>query len=760
MAERSDNFSLFKSQQDTSAVSSIYDFLGRPILWFKGNLNTTDAITTFKFAAQWSLFPIAPIWYDKIKGHYGFRGDLKLRLQVNANRYMQGIYMLYYVPTAGAQTNTGSRAEQKVNAHMFSLIQRTQLPNVQINVSCETEVELIIPYQSMLPFVPIHASAPTFNLGNIYIVPYSPLVSPTGSSSAGFSLFASWVNVKLQGASTPQMASIPEEEQKKLQIGPVSTALSNISKAATIVSHIPLLSSFASTAAWASNLGARVASAFGYSKPIIVSPHTRVLRNTFQGWNNSDVADASQPLSLLASNTVPVQSGAMGNDIDEMSVSYIAQKWSYIDQFEWNEVATDPAGTVKYTAFIHPGNFSDTYSDNTLSVTCFTPLAFCSEMFNMWRGGIKFRFKIAKTEFHSGRLAVSYLPFDDDYVPVPGNTTLENTYYLERDILDIRYGREFTLTVPYMNHMPYRSTFDRPSTGRLQIHVLDPLTRPSSVSSSITVLVEVCGAEDIEFAVPRPSPLVPYIPSTIQMASLEQECEIVDKTIGSMRLGPNITKFAELCVGEKIVSFRQLLKSTNYLPIAYTRVDTNCSAIMPQVWEPYDNSIVGTHSPPPSSWPDMYSFMSSIFAAFSGSIRIKIMSSEATKNKWLTRLIQTTIQPTLVQPVLTPTTIFPNIANMGLAVVSDPLVSGGIELLTPFYSRTNIHSTFDTLYSANGLPNASNRTEFVYTATQYLEDLSPAYARSGGDDINFYGFISIPPFYDYQGLSSEPTSFQ
>merc|ERR1712137_1362345 len=141
----------------------------------------------------------------------------------------------------------------------------------------------------------------------------------------------------------------------------------------------------------------------------------------------------------------------------------------------------------------------------TGNVFNFTPIAGLANVFHNWRGGLRFKFKFAKTPYHSGRLAVSFLPANINTLlgadTTPFDVTLQDSAFLHREILDLREAFEFEFTVPYTANIPYLNV--KQPMGRLVIHVLNPLIGTEIVSDDIDFAVEVSGAEDLEFFGPR-----------------------------------------------------------------------------------------------------------------------------------------------------------------------------------------------------------------------------------------------------------------
>jgi len=218
----------------------------------------------------------------------------------------------------------------------------------------------------------------------------------------------------------------------------------------------------------------------------------------------------------------------------------------------------------------------------------FPPVTLLARSFAQWRGSMKFRFKIVKTEFHSGRLVVSYNSYDGRQVSL--SSSLAQTDSLWREIIDIRETSEFEVCVPYVSGSPWRMTANTESVGKLSIHILDALQAPSTVSSSVSVIVEVAGGDDFDVSIPMGDIYVPYVPLSVQAQSGYKVIDCDD--LGSSKM-PKTNRIHETTVGEKVVSIRGLLKGIsrensyttltgiNLLPVTSTQTLTVCPFAIP-----------------------------------------------------------------------------------------------------------------------------------------------------------------------------------
>lgn len=569
---------------DTQIATDIADFLSKPIVVQSGIIQSTDTSTTFATLEVLASHVSNDVSSRKVAGFLGIRATQVLRLQINANRFQQGRYILFWIPFCGGG-NTGANSNGS-----YELIRRrankttvTQLPHVEIDINSTTEAILEIPFVSVHPFYPLPASSSYgFCLGYYGLYPYSPISVPSGLTVAQYTIYSSLKDVKLVAPTYPQMSftrskrsSNPTEtEQSEKGLGPVSSTAYHIKAIADLGTlFVPALSFISQPVSWAMDIMKKVASSVGYSNPIDLSNVTRAVQTLQPFANNCDMVDASMPLSLFGCNQIEVLPGFAGSDVDEMSIDYIKTIPAYLTSFTMTTAQT--AGTKLYALNFDPSAMYNTFVD-TGAVTTYTntPITFLLKLFQVWRGSIRVTFKIVKTEFHSGRIEIVYFPQEPFGVNgvVPNTSTATNRAYVHREIVDIRSGTQIDILLPYVSVVPWRVVGD--ILGSMQVYVVNELLAPPTVSSSITFLVEVAGGPDFSVNIPRNHSMVPIIPTSPQMSfrTKGNDHAIVTEELGNSS-NPDVTLIeARVCIGEQIVSLNSLLKKAenflSYTPTA------------------------------------------------------------------------------------------------------------------------------------------------------------------------------------------------
>lgn len=757
-----------------SQSDSIKVFLAKPQVIQRGNLANTDLSTTFPSYVMPGHLLSKKLVADKVRGYYGFRATLVFTLQVNAERFQQGRYMLTWVPLGGARISSGAPGLYWNNAHSSTIVQRSQLPRVEFDLNCDTTAELRIPFASSLDYYPLAAMTDPNQFGSFGVLrlfPYYALESVAGPNTASYTLWGHFEDVELIGAAMPQDLQFQSNFQSKttrknksiaeaesVGVGPISSMAFKVSRAAKFFNPVPLLGNYSDSLAWASDIVGNAASVFGWSAPANMAPVTQVARRALPFATNVNKVDNSSPLSLDTTNQVEVMPGFGGTNSDELDIPTFVGRPFYNYGFSFPKLAT--AGANLKTWNVCP--MDDISSRTVGGITLFDmgPCQYMCYKFTYWRGSMKYKFKVVKTEFHSGRISVTFTPFASKTVQVLYNSL--GVDFVQRDIIDIREHSEFEITVPYISTTPYRPTDILQqgfSMGVMSIDVVDPLIAPDTVPSDIRFLVEMSMCEDAEFAGVPNGLFVPAGEIEFQSAfqSQNQTCSILSKTIGNTTPGVCQIDTAKAAVGEKITNLRLLLKK--FYPIIplesigvgkYLRVFPFCYPYLHRTGVPITTSSI----------PDFMGELGSMFLFSRGGVRIKYIPNvdvdnvcvimEATKNSGTNSQIISTGS----------STIGGTTGNLGYITSKSNYVfaksrENFVEVQVPQYmyihSRNSVDDAIGNFNYAqtNAVGSLVSPFTISFTEAKFNEsdraDLNGAVFRGASDDFNFSYFVSIPP---------------
>lgn len=559
-----------KSGIAENKVHDIKNFLARPVKCASGVWSTAAAQKTQLFSMEIPTHVLSdPMYRQKLSGFLGFRATTVVRLQINAERFQQGRLILHYLPI---EPYLSAVRVNVANSHLTLI---TQQPHVDFDVSTDTEVVLRIPFINIYNYYNLLNGSGIF--GRFYLTVYAPLESPSGPSDAAYMVWCSFEDVELEFPTISLQAGISSSrkgrgepsmnEAESSGVGPISGLLSRVSKAAGILGEIPFLSSFTAPASWAADIVSRSAKAMGWSKPTYMTNANRMQSSLFPNMLNVDGVDMGQKMALCGENHIENLPGFAGTDVDEMSIASLVQRPCYIGSFQW--MVSDPEATVLDYWRLDPRGLScqSTVNNGTsnFEVTYPTPAFYLENLFYYWRGSVNFTFKVIKTEFHSGRIMFAFAP---GKILDPELVTYTNSEYLYREILDLRSSNEISFSIPFVATVPYLKRFEH--FGVLKAFVVNPLRAPTTVSNTVTILTEVSWGADFEVAFHRPVDVNGLRPVLYTQAGVGERSgeELRGAQIGSTP--PNIGSGsvqntgelapARFCIGERIMSLRQLLK--------------------------------------------------------------------------------------------------------------------------------------------------------------------------------------------------------
>jgi hypothetical protein len=262
--------------------------------------------------------------------------------------------------------------------------------------------------------------------------------------------------------------------------------------------------------------------------------------------------------------------------VDELALSYITSKESYLTQFPWTvaRVANDALFSIRVGppwAYSAPNYYLPAVTFATLP-------------FKYSRGTMIYRFQIVASGFHKGRLLVVW----DPTAQTGGPET--NVQYSK--IIDLSDERDFTfevgwgspvawLDVPALGTtVPYSTTVFSTNGGTsfngvVSVYVLNELTTPNSVANNdININVFVAACADYKLTVPTSvqiNTLGDKNSQTPQSGTFEEvdtemknapRNDMAKETIAMCE--PIVDHTDEVYIGESIVSFRTLLKRYSY----------------------------------------------------------------------------------------------------------------------------------------------------------------------------------------------------
>lgn len=551
IAQLSSDYLLMTAREERE--HSIKDFLKRPIVIHTALWNSTQPPETQLYTANFPEALISNAMYqEKLRGFVGLRATLVIKVQVNSQPFQQGRLMLQYFPYA-------QYMPERVKIVNSTLQGRSGCPRTDLDISVGTEIEMRIPYVS--PHVYYNLITGQGSFGAIYLLVYSQLRDQaSGTGSIEYTVWAHLEDVDIQyptgahiytgnspnffsmahslssGKATAHelhqlirsnahkngpdkiFAQVGVELKQLKENASVSAAVGKISETVSGLSKVPILGNFLTKPAWITNQMTNILKILGFSKPTTQGLPCETKLRTQARMANFDGADASHKMALSSANEIETKPGLAGTSVDEMELSHVLSIPNYWDRFTWD--SNQQTGTVLWDNYVTPYKVKP-YSDTVKDRFRCTHMGFVANTFGYWRGSIVYTFKFVKTQYHSGRLRIGFIPFYYDETISQGQPDMSK---VQQTIVDLRTSTEVSFTVPYISTRPWMFCV-RPEaewlgtnqqfiysavTGIVRVEVLNQLVAANNVHSGIDVIVEVSGGPDLTFACPNAPSYVPY----------------------------------------------------------------------------------------------------------------------------------------------------------------------------------------------------------------------------------------------------------
>jgi len=592
---------------------SIIDFLGKPVLvggapitYSTGSTKNSNLLTQNMGA----LLTGNTYWANKIQGFNLVRGTWVIRAEANAQPFYQGKVLLHYLPCVTNFQSYDATWQNRYNittstTGQSALIAKYQHPHVEMDMR-RTVATMRIPYITPLDYYQLESSVTPYDWGTLYVDSVVPLAVGLSApdNSMYISIYAYMEDVELAAPLLPQTSCSERcdpvislllagdiesnpgpgkgrmDREVQESKGPVSAGLSTLSSVASTLSSIPQLNVVAEPVSWAAAVASNVASMFGWSKPRILDNTEVMAAQQARYFGVADGNEVAYPLGLICDNKVELTDRYAITSEDEMSFRYLMSFPAYVQDLTWTRTSAINASLLSksVTPLLWFVPDSTTHTHN-ITWGVGAPSWYLANFFEYWRGTVKLTLKFIKTQFHTGRLQVTFTPSLFE-TTAPGNV---NSLPSIREIIDIREQEEITFTFPWLVPYKYLSlqksagAYTNQTSGWVDIVVLNELRAPETCSQSITIQVFWTPGEDFEYQVPtKPYGIlgVPFSPQTSESERFPPELDltvfgiepnpgpevqIVDKPIATVSVSSTNTDHSSKCIGEHFLSIKQLL---------------------------------------------------------------------------------------------------------------------------------------------------------------------------------------------------------
>jgi len=484
-------------------------FLARPTLIDTTTWATTDSIGVLKTFQPWYLFLSNTAIRKKIDNYAFLRGNLHIKVVINASPFQYGALRLCYSPLLGFVSD---KIRTNPTSSIPLLTPYSQQPGFYVYPQANSGGELVCRFFLHKNWLDITSASEVQNMGTINHLVYKTLAVAVagGTSSVTVRTYAWMTDVELM-ASTSKLSLQANDEYG---VGPVSQPASAISSVASMLTNVPVIGRFARATEIGAGALSKIATLFGYTNVPVITDVSPLHPMNAPMLASAHIGTPIQKLTLDPKQELSIDPSPHGiGSADELALSYLRNKESFYGSTSWS--TSDVIGTQIFNTRISPSLWQQVDVNNTLAAPVgkrvyHTPISYVGAMFKHWRGDIKIRVKVVCTKFHKGRLKISYDPRNDISASDPG----ENTVYTE--ILDIGERDDVEFTIPYHqdlgwlkhdqtiqdNWTPGNALAPRPGidNGTITVRVLNALTAPAT--STINLLFYVRGGDNFEYANP------------------------------------------------------------------------------------------------------------------------------------------------------------------------------------------------------------------------------------------------------------------
>lgn len=497
--------------------ADLADFLSRPVT--VSTISWTAASSLDVTLKPWTLYLTNAVIKKKLDNFSNLRCNLRMKFMINGTPFHQGRVLVSYTPLTCQHTFSAASAPFDQNIHL------SQRQRIFLDPTTSQGGVLKLPFFWKNAYFDVVGSRDTAydDVGTTRLVEISPL------DSVGTTVEPLTITVQMwaedvclcvptalnaqakKGRGKPLSVRARSNEQEEENFKPSHVA-SAVAQAAGAFQNIPVIGPFAKATEMAATGVGDFLSLFGLSKPVQIDDVNAMRPLAYENMATSRGKDHVEKLTFDPKYELTIDPRTVGlPPVDEMTFKRFIAQESYIGKFTWS--IADAADTTLYEFQCIP-NASMTGSSTGIGPgTCFqlhlSSLAYLANLYQYWKGTLKFRFMIVASNFHRGRLAFTY----DPCVNQAGSATTYPVKYTE--IVDLASGRDFEIEIGWTQQRAYKQVDPNPlvihsgtsvgylndySNGILSVKVFNVLTAPNATDVEIAVFVS--GGDDMKFIAP------------------------------------------------------------------------------------------------------------------------------------------------------------------------------------------------------------------------------------------------------------------
>lgn len=494
-------------KMDVQPKLDLTTFLSRPVQAF--NFDWVSGGHTPLVIYPWELFLDNLAVKNKLANFSFLSCRLHVEIKVNSTPFNYGSMLFAYHPLPKFSPNT-LQATTKLDR-----VCKSQRPHIWISPEHNSGGTMVLPFFFYKNFLKLSSRQEIRDMGEIDIIEYVQLrnASNVANSPVNVQVFIHAIDVVLTGGTT---SGILQSSKDEYSVQPISRPASAIASAASHLTSVPVIGPFAKATEIGASAISSVAKIFGYTNPPVIENSSAYKSIPFNGIASAEISEPKDKFTLDPKAELTIDPRTTGIDgQDELAVPYIVQKESFLTTFNWT--IADVTDTLLFNTLITP-SLREIEEVTSGAIICYTPMSHLANLFNNWRGDIIIKFKFVCSQYHKGRVRISWDPNGD----LIANSDTMNTVFTK--IVDLEVDRTVELRIPYMQPKPWLETASvrDPSrtkdwqtenftdlsgfvpfygNGTLTVRVLTNLSAPSP-NADIEVMTFIRGASNLEFANP------------------------------------------------------------------------------------------------------------------------------------------------------------------------------------------------------------------------------------------------------------------
>lgn len=554
---------------DYNVGSELGDFLSRPVLlgtqeWLDGGSFDTDF-------AVWHAYFNNSIIKNKLENFAFVSCNLHIKIMINASPFYYGLALASYRPLPSF--NPGAIVDDGV----YDKIPKSQRPHIWIYPQCNQGGDLVLPFVYYKNWLDVMTGADFTNMGTLNLESITTLLNANGIAGTG-------VDIKIYGwaedvrvAGPTQEAALQSQDEYSTD-GIISKPASAIAQAAGMLTKVPVIGPYMTATGIVASAIANVSAWFGFTNTPVIEDVKPFKNMPFHSLASAEIGQPVDKLTLDPKNELTIDPRVGGVDPrDELVLSDIAQRESYLTHFAWNIADTDIQNL--FSAYVSPNLFGYDVANGRLYGT---PMSHLADMFHYWRGDIIFRFRFIVSQYHRGRVRIIWDPVGD----ISGNSGTYTSNY--NRIVDISAEPDIEVRIPYLQARAWLKLYNSGAgtyysnrgtlgvdpaqtheNGVLNMRVFTQLTAPDATADA-QVVVSVRAAENIQFAAPRElsNSFSPFAVQGLDEFGHDAVTEDMFPSKGDCGY-ENL-----VYMGEKVTSLRQLLRRSCLSRVHVMTADT------------------------------------------------------------------------------------------------------------------------------------------------------------------------------------------